>query len=58
MKAISLDSNISTGVAAVISAKDIPKEGENIGSTIILDSEPLFAADSTTCAGDRIAFVV
>lgn len=45
-------------VAAVISAKDIPREGENIGSMTIFGSEPLFADDLARCAGDLIAFVV
>ncbi|KAI3450113.1 hypothetical protein Pfo_006778 [Paulownia fortunei] len=57
VKGISFNSKLPTGVAAVITAKDIPKEGENIGSTTIFASEPLFAADLSRCAGDRIAFV-
>ncbi|GER40669.1 aldehyde oxidase [Striga asiatica] len=45
-------------VAAVISVKDIPKEGENVGSMTVLGVEPLFADDLTRFAGDLIAFVV
>ncbi|CAA0805958.1 Abscisic-aldehyde oxidase [Striga hermonthica] len=45
-------------VAAVISVKDIPKEGENVGSMTALGVEPLFADDVTRFAGDLIAFVV
>ncbi|KAB2615213.1 abscisic-aldehyde oxidase [Pyrus ussuriensis x Pyrus communis] len=46
------------GVAALISFKDIPKSGENIGSKTIFGTEPLFADDLTECAGQRLAFVV
>ncbi|KAL7113652.1 hypothetical protein ACP275_04G073300 [Erythranthe tilingii] len=52
---ISFNSNTPT---AIISAKDIPEKGENIGSTTIFASEPLFSPDFSRCAGDRIAFVV
>lgn len=45
-------------VAAVISVKDIPKEGENVGSMAMFGSEPLFADDLTRFAGDVIALVV
>ncbi|KAL6564919.1 aryl-alcohol oxidase 3 [Orobanche minor] len=45
-------------VAAVISVKDIPREGENIGSLSMFGAEPLFAGDITRFAGDIIAFVV
>ncbi|KAK6164018.1 hypothetical protein DH2020_000882 [Rehmannia glutinosa] len=58
VKGISFSPKLPTGVSAVISAKDIPKGGENIGSTTIFASEPLFSADLSRCAGDRIAFVV
>ncbi|XP_015873305.2 indole-3-acetaldehyde oxidase [Ziziphus jujuba] len=46
------------GVAAVISHKDIPEHGENIGSHFSFGIEPLFADDLTQCAGQRLAFVV
>ncbi|XP_048324785.1 indole-3-acetaldehyde oxidase isoform X2 [Ziziphus jujuba] len=46
------------GVAAVISYKDIPELGENIGSNFFFGSEPLFADELTQCAGQRVAFVV
>ncbi|KAK6163985.1 hypothetical protein DH2020_000849 [Rehmannia glutinosa] len=45
-------------VAAVISVKDIPREGENIGSMAMFGSEPLFADDLARFAGDLIALVV
>lgn len=46
------------GVVAVISCKDVPNGGANIGSKTIFNSEPLFAQDLTSCAGERIALVV
>ncbi|KAH7541876.1 hypothetical protein FEM48_Zijuj02G0013900 [Ziziphus jujuba var. spinosa] len=46
------------GVAAVISHKDIPEHGENIGSHFSFGIEPLFADDLTQCAGQRLACVV
>ncbi|KAL0390714.1 UNVERIFIED_CONTAM: Indole-3-acetaldehyde oxidase, partial [Sesamum calycinum] len=59
VKGISFDSKPKpTGVAAVISAKDIPNGGENIGGTAFFGSEPLFAGDIARFAGDVIAFVV
>lgn len=46
------------GVAEVISFKDIPDGGENVGSKTIFGTEPLFSDDITRFAGERIAFVV
>ncbi|XP_062082394.1 indole-3-acetaldehyde oxidase [Humulus lupulus] len=46
------------GVVDVISVKDIPEGGENIGSRTMFGTEPLFADDLTECAGQRLAFVV
>ncbi|KAL8548801.1 hypothetical protein ACS0TY_007898 [Phlomoides rotata] len=43
---------------AVISVKDIPKEGGNVGTVSIFGTGPLFAEDVAKCAGDLIAFVV
>ncbi|KAI3791881.1 hypothetical protein L2E82_05745 [Cichorium intybus] len=45
-------------IHGVVSFRDIPKGGENIGPTIIFDPEPLFANELTECAGQRIAFAV
>ncbi|KAJ7960367.1 putative Aldehyde oxidase [Quillaja saponaria] len=45
-------------VTAVLSSKDIPKGGENIGSKTIFGTEPLFADGITRCAGERLAFVI
>ncbi|KAI3461217.1 hypothetical protein Pfo_017880 [Paulownia fortunei] len=59
VKGISFKSNPQpTGIAAVISVKDIPKGGENIGGMAYFGSEPLFAGDVARFAGDVIAFVV
>ncbi|KAM6595876.1 indole-3-acetaldehyde oxidase-like [Cannabis sativa] len=46
------------GVVDVISVKDIPEGGENIGSKTMFGTEPLFADDLTECAGQRLAFLV
>ncbi|XP_020211444.1 abscisic-aldehyde oxidase [Cajanus cajan] len=46
------------GVRDIISSKDIPDGGENIGSKTIFGTEPLFAEEMARCVGDRIAFVV
>ncbi|CAN1251655.1 Indole-3-acetaldehyde oxidase [Linum perenne] len=48
----------SNGVSALITYKDIPNGGQNIGSMTIFGPEPLFADEFTRCAGDRIAFVI
>ncbi|KAK7276556.1 hypothetical protein RIF29_17699 [Crotalaria pallida] len=46
------------GVRDIISTKDIPNGGENIGSKSIFGIEPLFAEDIARCVGERLAFVV
>ncbi|KAI4305798.1 hypothetical protein L6164_029141 [Bauhinia variegata] len=46
------------GVKEIISSKDIPVGGENIGSKTIFGIEPLFADEIAKCVGDRLAFVV
>ncbi|XP_015873264.3 indole-3-acetaldehyde oxidase-like isoform X1 [Ziziphus jujuba] len=46
------------GIAAVLSFKDIPERGENVGAKSVFGTEPLFAEDVTQCAGQRLAFVV
>ncbi|CAI9105911.1 OLC1v1004938C1 [Oldenlandia corymbosa var. corymbosa] len=45
-------------VAAVLSYKDIPSGGENVGSKGLLGFEPLFADELTRWTGEPIAFVV
>ncbi|XVF05023.1 hypothetical protein REPUB_Repub05bG0135500 [Reevesia pubescens] len=44
------------GVSTLISFKDIP--GDNVGAQTIFGTEPLYAAELTECAGQRIALVV
>ncbi|KAL5763621.1 hypothetical protein ACOSP7_015973 [Xanthoceras sorbifolium] len=50
--------SLPSGVTALVSYKDIPEGGENIGSKTIFGSEPLFADELTQCAGQPVAFVV
>ncbi|XP_052190123.1 indole-3-acetaldehyde oxidase-like [Diospyros lotus] len=49
---------LQDGVTGVISFRDIPKGGENIGSKTMFGTEPLFADNITRCAGQALAFVV
>ncbi|XP_049353967.1 abscisic-aldehyde oxidase-like [Solanum verrucosum] len=59
VKGIQLESNRSTdGVTTIITFKDIPSGGENVGVITMSDPEPLFADDLARCAGDRIALVI
>ncbi|KAG5627599.1 hypothetical protein H5410_012817 [Solanum commersonii] len=59
VKGIQLESNqLTDGVAAVITFKDIPIGGANVGAIRFSDPEPLFADDLIRYAGDRIAIVV
>lgn len=51
-------SSAAGGVLKVISAKDIPEGGENIGSRYIFGSEPLFAGDLIQFAGQPLSLVV
>ncbi|KAJ4833862.1 aryl-alcohol oxidase 2 [Turnera subulata] len=46
------------GVTGLVSATDIPKGGENVGSKTIFGTEPLFADGLTQCCGERLAVVV
>lgn len=45
-------------VRDIISSKDIPSGGENVGSKSIFGTEPLFAEEIARCVGERLAFVV
>ncbi|KAL3380634.1 hypothetical protein AABB24_001007 [Solanum stoloniferum] len=59
VKGIQLESNqLTDGVAAVVTFKDIPIGGANVGAIRFSDPEPLFADDLVRYAGDRIAIVV
>ncbi|CAJ2653767.1 unnamed protein product [Trifolium pratense] len=46
------------GVIEIISSKDIPSGGENIGAKTIFGTEPIFAEEIARCVGDRLAVVV
>ncbi|XP_060170001.1 abscisic-aldehyde oxidase-like [Lycium barbarum] len=59
IKGIQLESNrLTDGVTDVITFKDIPSGGANVGSITPFGPNPLFADDLARCAGDRIAVVV
>ncbi|KAF8049853.1 hypothetical protein N665_2109s0003 [Sinapis alba] len=59
IKSISFSENVTpTGVFAVLTFKDIPHQGQNIGSKTVFGPGPLFADELTRCAGQRIALVV
>lgn len=61
VKSISLqvESNtLADGIVAIITFKDIPSGGENVGALSQYGTEPLFAADRAQYCGDRIAVVV
>lgn len=49
--------SLPDGVHSLISFKDIPKDGQNIG-TIAFGPEPLFAEEFTEYAGQPLALVV
>ncbi|XP_010685491.1 abscisic-aldehyde oxidase isoform X2 [Beta vulgaris subsp. vulgaris] len=46
------------GVIDIVSYKDIPRGGKNIGAKTIFGMDSLFADDLTRCAGENIALVV
>ncbi|KAJ0260205.1 Abscisic-aldehyde oxidase [Hirschfeldia incana] len=59
IKSISFRGNVApAGVFAVLTFKDIPQQGQNIGSKTVFGPGPLFADELTQCAGQRIALVV
>ncbi|KDP42925.1 hypothetical protein JCGZ_23867 [Jatropha curcas] len=59
VKSIKFNSeSLPDGVTAVISFKDIPKGGQNIGSLFAFGPEPLFAEELTQYAGEPLAFVL
>ncbi|WVY91568.1 hypothetical protein V8G54_037082 [Vigna mungo] len=59
VRSIKLTSELQLdGVRDIISSKDIPNGGENIGCKTIFGIEPLFAEENARCVGDRLAFVV
>ncbi|KAK9734655.1 hypothetical protein RND81_04G155000 [Saponaria officinalis] len=50
--------SLPNGVLAVITYKDIPDGGKNVGSKTMFGFESLFADDLTRCTGERIALIV
>ncbi|KAK4369582.1 hypothetical protein RND71_013374 [Anisodus tanguticus] len=59
VKGIQLEPNrLTDGVTDIITFKDIPSGGSNVGAMTMFGPEPLFADDLARCAGDRIAVVV
>lgn len=58
VKSVEIISKTLKGVAGVISFRDIPEGGENVGAKTMFGPEPLFADDLTRYAGQPIAFVV
>ncbi|XP_065868875.1 indole-3-acetaldehyde oxidase-like isoform X2 [Euphorbia lathyris] len=59
VKSIELKSkSVPDGVSGLISYKDIPKGGENIGSLFAFGPEPLFAEEVAQYAGQPLALVL
>lgn len=49
---------VPEGVLGIITYKDIPKGGQNVGTKGFFTSDLLFAEEITHCAGQIIAFLV
>ncbi|RLM86703.1 putative aldehyde oxidase-like protein [Panicum miliaceum] len=59
VKNITFKSSLSSQkIIAVVSAKDIPKEGQNIGSMSMFGDEPLFGDPITEFAGQALGVVI
>ncbi|MCD9639987.1 aryl-alcohol oxidase 2, partial [Datura stramonium] len=59
VKGIQLEpGQLTDGVTSIITFKDIPSGGANVGVITSFGTEPLFADDLARCAGDKIAVVV
>lgn len=59
IKGIKFKSKSATyGATALISYKEIPVGGENVGSKTIFGTEPLFSDELAHYAGQRVAIVV
>ncbi|KAG2311237.1 hypothetical protein Bca4012_025688 [Brassica carinata] len=52
------ENRVPEGVLGIITYKDIPKGGQNVGTKGFFASDLLFAEDITNCAGQIIAFLV
>ncbi|XP_031475663.1 indole-3-acetaldehyde oxidase-like [Nymphaea colorata] len=51
-------SSASQGFVTLVSVKDIPKGGQNVGSQTLFGSEPLFADDITEFVGQPLGLVI
>ncbi|EEF46508.1 aldehyde oxidase, putative [Ricinus communis] len=59
VKGINFNSkSLPDGVTTLLSFKDIPKGGANVGLVFAFGTEPLFAEELTQFAGERLAFVL
>lgn len=59
IKSVGFRGNVApVGVLAVITFKDIPQAGQNVGYISMFGTGLLFADEVTTCAGQIIALVV
>ncbi|XVF47060.1 hypothetical protein PTKIN_Ptkin03bG0078700 [Pterospermum kingtungense] len=56
VKGINFNPGSPDGVAALITAQDIP--GKNVGFSSFFGEEPLYADEVAQCIGDRVAFVI
>ncbi|XP_013620289.1 PREDICTED: indole-3-acetaldehyde oxidase-like isoform X1 [Brassica oleracea var. oleracea] len=52
------ENRVPEGVLGIITYKDIPKSGKNVGAKGFFASDLLFAEEVTHCAGQIIAFLV
>ncbi|ESQ37582.1 hypothetical protein EUTSA_v10002813mg [Eutrema salsugineum] len=52
------ENSVPDDILAIISCKDVPKGGQNVGMKFAFSTEPLFAEEVTTCVGQSIALVV
>uniref|UniRef100_A0A1J3CNI9 indole-3-acetaldehyde oxidase n=1 Tax=Noccaea caerulescens TaxID=107243 RepID=A0A1J3CNI9_NOCCA len=52
------ENRVPEGVVGIITYKDIPKSGQNVGTKGFFASDVLFAEEITHCAGQIIAFLV
>ncbi|CAN7038150.1 unnamed protein product [Brassica rapa subsp. trilocularis] len=52
------ENRVPEGVLGIITYKDIPKGGQNVGTKGFFASDLLFAEEVTHCAGEIIAFLV
>lgn len=59
IKGIGFKSSLATSkITSVISARDIPNGGKNVGSAFFFGEDPLFSDAITECAGQPLALVV